>query len=73
MRKIDITREHCPMTFVKAKLELEKLSHGEELEILLTDGEPLDNVPRNAEQQGYIVVSKEQIEGSVYKVVIKRP
>lgn len=73
MRKIDITRDHCPMTYVKAKLELEKLAPGEELEILLTEGEPLENVPRNAEQQGYHVLSTEAAGDGIYRVIIKKP
>ncbi|MEE8590977.1 MAG: sulfurtransferase TusA family protein [Spirochaetia bacterium] len=31
-RLLDITRDHCPMTFVKTKLEMEKLAAGERLE-----------------------------------------
>ena len=42
---LDITKEHCPMTFVKTKIELSKLQPGDTLEVLLSEGEPLDNVP----------------------------
>lgn len=55
--KLDITREHCPMTFVKTKIELSKLKAGDTLEVLLTEGEPLENVPRSSEEQGYKVLS----------------
>ena len=51
---LDITKEHCPMTFVKTKIELSKLQPGDILEVLLAEGEPLDNVPRNAKEQGLI-------------------
>ncbi|MBQ2055531.1 MAG: sulfurtransferase TusA family protein, partial [Bacteroidaceae bacterium] len=50
---LDITKEHCPMTFVKVKIELSRLQSGDILEVLLSEGEPLDNVPRNAKEQGY--------------------
>ena len=60
------------MTFVKTKIELSKLSEGDVLEVILTEGEPLDNVPRNAKEQGYNVLSVEHVEGSVHKVVIKK-
>ena len=72
MASIDITKEHCPMTFVKTKLALEKLESGEKLEVLLCEGEPLTNVPRSAEEQGYIVQSIENIEHNIYKVVIEK-
>lgn len=73
MKKVlDITREHCPMTFVKTKIELSKLSDGDILEVLLAEGEPLDNVPRNAKDQGYNVLSVEHVEGTTYRVLIQK-
>jgi TusA-related sulfurtransferase len=65
---LDITKEHCPMTFVKTKIELSKLQPGDTLEVLLTEGEPLDNVPRNAKEQGYNVLAVEHVDGPIYKV-----
>ena len=69
---LDITKEHCPMTFVKTKIELSKLNEVDILEVLLAEGEPLENVPRNAKEQGYNVLSVEHVEGSTYKVTIKK-
>ena len=69
---LDITKEHCPMTFVKTKIELSKLQEGEVLEVLLAEGEPLDNVPRNATEQGYNVLSVEHVEGTTYRVTIQK-
>ncbi len=71
-KTLDITKEHCPMTFVKTKIELAKLQTGDILEVLLSEGEPLDNVPRNAVDQGYEVLSVEHVEGTIHKVIIKK-
>ena len=60
------------MTFVKTKIELSKLQPGDILEVLLSEGEPLDNVPRNAVEQGYNFVSVEHVEGTTHKVTIKK-
>ena len=60
------------MTFVKTKIELSKQQPGDILEVLLSEGEPLDNVPRNAVEQGYNVVSVEHVEGTTHKVTIKK-
>ena len=60
------------MTFVKTKIELSKLQDGDILEVLLSEGEPLDNVPRNATDQGYNVLSVEHVEGATYKVTIQK-
>ena len=35
---LDITKEHCPMTFVKVKIELSRLQSGDILEVLLSEG-----------------------------------
>jgi TusA-related sulfurtransferase len=69
---LDITQEHCPMTFVKTKIELSKLQKGDILEVLLSEGEPLDNVPRNAEEQGFKVLSVEHVEGTTHRVTIQK-
>ena len=60
------------MTFVKTKIELSKLQEGDTLEVLLSEGEPLDNVPRNAVEQGYNVVCVEHVEGTTHKIIIKK-
>lgn len=69
---LDITKEHCPMTFVKTKIELSKLNKGDILEILLSEGEPLDNVPRNAQDQGFDVIGIEHVGGTTHKVILRK-
>ena len=70
--KLDVTRDHCPMTFVKTKLQLEKLQPGDVLEILLTAGEPLQNVPQTCTEQGYLVLETVHITGDIHKVTVKK-
>jgi tRNA 2-thiouridine synthesizing protein A len=71
--QIDITQDRCPMTFVKTKLELEKLQPGDTLEVLLNDGEPLNNVPKTAVEQGFSVVEKVHVKDNVHRLVIQKP
>jgi len=70
--KLDITREHCPMTFVKTKIALSKLNSGDLLEVLLTEGEPLENVPKSSREQGYKVLEISHVEGQIHKVIIQK-
>jgi TusA-related sulfurtransferase len=70
--QLDITKDHCPITFVKTKIELAKLSKGDILEVLLLEGEPLENLPRTSQEQGYDVLDISLVEGKVYKVTIKK-
>jgi TusA-related sulfurtransferase len=69
---LDITQEHCPMTFVKTKLAMSKLNAGERLEVLLTEGEPLENVPKSSAEQGYKVISVAEVAKPVWKVIIEK-
>jgi len=68
---LDITKNHCPMTFVKTKLQLSKMAPGDILEILLTAGEPLDNVPRSIVEHGFQVLEVTSVKDNIYKVVVK--
>ncbi len=54
---LDITSDVCPITFVKTKLLIEKMKSGEVLEVRLTGGEPLENVPRSVTEEGHEVLS----------------
>jgi TusA-related sulfurtransferase len=56
---IDITDEICPMTFVKAKLMIEKVPQGGHLEVRLKGKEPLTNVPRSVLEHGHLILSME--------------
>ena len=69
---LDITKEHCPMTLVKTKLMLSKMKKGEILEVLLTKGEPLDNVPAGAKEHGFEILEISHLKNDIYKVVIKK-
>lgn len=71
-RQLDITREHCPMTFVKTRLELDKLQPGDRLEVLLAEGEPLENVPKTATEQGFTVIEVTEAGAGTYRVVIEK-
>ncbi len=69
--QIDITREICPMTFVKTKLKLESMLPGQTLEVTLRDGEPLRNVPRSVKEEGHKILNV-RLEGTFYKLLIER-
>lgn len=69
---LDITKETCPMTFVKVKLMLAKMAKGEQLEVLLNGGEPLENVPRSCEEQGYKVLSCEPTDNDQHLLLIEK-
>ena len=55
MTTLDLTGVLCPMNWVRARLELERMQPGERLELLLDPGEPLESVPRSARDEGHSV------------------
>lgn len=61
----------CPMNFVKTKIALAPMKPGEILEILLDDGQPIQNVPGSVRNEGHTVLSTEKI-GGYWKVLIKK-
>ncbi|HEY4788402.1 MAG TPA: sulfurtransferase TusA family protein [Bacteroidales bacterium] len=71
-KTLDITKEHCPMTFVKTKIELSKLQTGDKLEVLLTEGEPLENVPKSSTEQGYKVIEIVHVKDNIHKITIEK-
>ncbi len=62
IRSADLRGVGCPLNFVKAKLELEKIEVGEVLEVLLDDGEPVRNVPASFDGQGQEVIEVKKID-----------
>ena len=54
-RTLDITGLRCPMTWVRTKLELERMAPGEALE----------NVPRSAREAGHEVT----VDGRTLRIV----
>jgi TusA-related sulfurtransferase len=63
--------EEQPREQVKVKLALAELQSGEELDVLLNEGEPLNNVPRTAAEQGHQVLSIRQEDG-FHHVLIRK-
>ena len=74
---LDVTDLTCPMTWVRTKLELERLSPGETLEVRCSAGETLavrgragealENVPRSAADAGHDV----RVDGTTVRIVCR--
>jgi tRNA 2-thiouridine synthesizing protein A len=71
-KKIDITADICPMTFVRTRLALDRMNPGETLMVWLKGEEPLQNVPRSATEQGHEVLSLETDPDGISHLLIRR-
>jgi TusA-related sulfurtransferase len=65
VRSLDVSSLRCPMTWVRTKLELERLKSGETLEVIVPPGEAVENVPRSAREAGHAAV----VEGTTIRIV----
>lgn len=72
IQEIDITRDTCPMTFVRTRLALDRLTPGQLLRVRLKGEEPLRNVPRTVKEQGHEVVSLETDPAGTATLLIRR-
>lgn len=59
MMRIDVTTETCPMTFVRTRLQLDKLASGDILEVLYRGEEPRLNLARSLSEQGHAILAQE--------------
>jgi TusA-related sulfurtransferase len=71
-REIDITNEFCPMTYVRTRLALDKMTPGQTLLVRLKGQEPLKNVPRTAKEQGHEILSLETDPDGISRLLIRR-
>ena len=62
---LDVRDVRCPMTWVKTKLELERLAPGDVLTVACRPGEALENVPRSAAEAGHDVA----VDGTLVRIV----
>jgi sulfite reductase (ferredoxin) len=62
----------CPMNFVKTKLVLETMQVGQQLQIFLDDGAPIQNVPNSVKLEGHKVLSQDKQEQGYWKVLIEK-
>ena len=76
---LDITEDVCPMTFVKVRLQIEKMGDEESLEIRLRGLEPLKNIPESVLELGHTIVSLDAEEpnlnddaDTVHRLLIKK-
>lgn len=68
---LDVTKDVCPMTFVKTKLKLESLRTGDILEVILKEGAALQDVPKSVRAEGHKIIDLRR-EGSVFHLYIEK-
>ena len=74
---LDITKEVCPITFVRVRLQIEKMSPNEILEVLLQGEEPMSSILSSVEELGHTMLSvdldppSDNVSSPIYRALIK--
>lgn len=69
-RRLDITGDVCPMTFVRVKMAMENVREGEVLEVVLREDE-IKNVMESVKTEGYEVLGVEKGD-SIFRLSLTR-
>jgi tRNA 2-thiouridine synthesizing protein A len=71
-KRLDITGDRCPMTYVRVRLALDRMQSEQVLLVELRGDEPLRNVPRTATEQGHRVIAIEPGADGVTRLLIQK-
>ncbi|MBI5492227.1 MAG: sulfurtransferase TusA family protein [Deltaproteobacteria bacterium] len=69
---LDLRGVMCPINFVKTKLKLETMEEGEVLELVIDDGEPIQNVPKSIKEEGHKIVEVKKEKEGFFRLKIQK-
>lgn len=72
MQLVDVSADTCPMTFVRARLRLDRMLAGEILEIRFRGDEPRQNLHRSLAEQGHSILLMEFQEDGNGRLLVKK-
>ena len=61
----------CPLNFARTKVLLAEMQPGQLLEIILDDGEPIENVPESVRLEGHRILRQDK-NGEHWTVLIEK-
>jgi len=69
---LDLLGVPCPNNFTRAFLRLEVMEEGEVLEIFVDDGEPMENVPPELEEEGHEILEMNRLSNDSWRLLVRR-
>ncbi len=69
---IDIKKDVCPYTFIKAKLEIEEMKTGQVLKVMVGNPLSAEDVPRGMELEGHKILKIEKISETEWQIWIQK-
>jgi TusA-related sulfurtransferase len=68
---LDLRGVKCPLSWARAKVQLEQMARGSLLELLLDDPRGARDLPRAAESEGHLVVKTSRLPDGLWRLVIE--
>lgn len=72
IKTVDLTGEVCPMTFVKTRLALEKMSIGDQIKVLFDSIEAKTNVPRSLKELQFKIIKISELKQNNFYIIIEK-
>ncbi|TCH96136.1 sulfurtransferase TusA family protein [Roseococcus sp. SYP-B2431] len=72
LQLVDVSTDTCPMTFVRARLRLDRMLAGEILEIRFKGDEPRQNLHRSLAEQGHAILLMEFEEDKTGRLLVRK-
>ena len=69
---LDLKGIVCPFNYVRTKIRLEEMEPGQLLEIIIDEGEPLENVPPSLIKDGHNIERTVSFDNQSYRLLIRR-
>jgi len=70
--KLDVSADICPMTFVRTRLQLDKMALGEVLELRYRGEEPRHNLARSLDEQGHVIMQHEHAPDGSGCIIVRK-
>ncbi len=68
---LDLTRDKCPITFVKTKVALERLKKSCSLIVRINKGNDLDSMQKSLEEIGFKITKNKHLKNNVAEIIIQ--
>lgn len=72
MFHLDVSADTCPMTFVRTRLQLDRMAAGEVLEVRYRGEEPRRNLARSLTEQGHAILEEAQGEDGAGMIRVRK-
>ena len=71
MKRVDLSGERCPLTFIRAMEHLEQIQEGDLIEFTLLAGEQSQQIPQSLKEEGH-QIEKVATKGELIGLTVRK-